>query len=272
MSQEASIAQAVVAEAAAAETPVAEVAATPIPAPEPDISTQFAELKKKEREARAERNNVKRELEDAKRSWEANLKKDPLGTLRAYGITSDSIASALLEPEVKEVAAPAYDVEMKAKLDRLEAERQERMLMDFRKDVFSKVESDPDNFELLLNTGNGKDMYMKAVVDYYQAFNEAPDYLELAQEIESALLKDAQKLLSLKKLKPAVVEPKAPTVVADSAKSIDTKEFVTLSKKLTPDASGRKTRVTSVQDVVARTQNQTREQLRQSLINKYLKD
>lgn len=216
--------------------------------PAQDLSTLFAEKKRAEREYQQQ----KRQWEQSRQTWETErdnaLRSDPLGALQKAGISLEDLASMIIDgppssPQEKKSLA-GLDPEVMKDIDELrqikselQAQKEEQVLAAFRKEVFDIVESDPETFELLLGSGQGRDLYWNAVVNYYQETGEAPDYKELATLVENSLLEDGKRLLSLKKFKPA--EPPPVEVSAPKPDSASK----TLSNRLVPDQFATKDRI-----------------------------
>lgn len=252
--------------------------------PTPDLSSQFAELKRREKALRAERVKMKRELESEREQWMANLRANPLTHLQELGITTQQLANALLEDPMDEApakAAPTVDPQLQKEIEELKAYKQQQIVAEFRKEVFAPVEASPEDYELILNSKNGRDLYWNAVADYYQSYGETPDYVEMAKEVENALLEEAKGLLALRKLQPPkpVEEPKveAKKEVAEAAvepQADDLSEYKTLSNRMTADSFGNRVKVTrSTGGSKPATADYYRamEEQKQAIINKFLK-
>lgn len=203
-----------------------------------DLSAQFAELKRRERELRVNSKRAAESAESQKAEWMQSIKADPLAALAEMGIGADALADAILgvqapakEPELSEEYA-----EIKRRLDERDAAEQEaeqdRLVNEYKSEVFSVVEKDVEAYEILLNHPEGKDLYWDTILHFYQTNGEAPDDSELvaiAGRIEEHLYNKSKELLSLSKF-----APKAPEVpVAAEQPAVEEKEFKTLSKNMT---------------------------------------
>lgn len=206
---------------------------------QPDLSVQFADLKRQEKALRAEKHKLKQEQEQTRKQWEEQLKANPIEQLKALGLTPDDLASILLGQEAtpKQVD-PTED--LRKDLEVLKKEREELQIQQFKQQVFAPVNSDPEAFELILNSKGGTDVYWDAVLQYFNEYGEAPDYKELANEVEAALLEDAKKYLSFKKLAPP--KPAEPTIVAPVAveeSPTPASKPKTLTSEMSADVYGR---------------------------------
>lgn len=170
-----------------------------------DLSAQFIEIQRREKALRDEQNKMNKRLEDEKAKWIQELTTAPIEKLNEYGVKADTLASSFLNLEPAH--EPTAEEQMKHELESLkqwkaqqEQEYNNRVLADYQNEVISVVENDPDGeFELINNHKGGKDLYWETVVAYYQETGTAPDYKEVAKNVEAHLEAEARKLLGLKK-------------------------------------------------------------------------
>ena len=216
--------------------------------PKIDFSAQFAELSRRDKEVRAKEHKVKSSLDQAKSAWVEELKANPIAALKQYGINADVIAESLLnqgmdaeQPETVQTPM-GIDPELKKEIEDLKAYKQQQLVAEYRNKVFSVVESKADQYELLLQSDQGKDAYWNAAVNYYQTYGTEPDYAKLAEGVENALFQQGQAMLKANKfaslLKPEETAPAETEVVNES------KTMKTLSKALRPDAMASNPRYT----------------------------
>lgn len=220
---EQAVAEAIEADPAVVEAPVA-------PA-EPDLSSKFADITRREKALRAEKNKLKSTIETERQTYISKLRSDPLSALREAGVSVDDLATALLSGTnpAPSAAPKTNDLDsIRAELDALKKDKHDQMVGNYKKQVFSVVESSPDEFELLLGSAQGKDAYWSAVIDYYNEFQEEPDFKELAKETEAKLLEHAKQWLKFKKLAPSTPAPAPEAKKATPPK--------TLSNKTTADS------------------------------------
>jgi len=237
-----------VAEAPAEETPVSTeeqaVVETPPEVPQVDHSAKFAELKRREREVRREKNRIKNQMDAEKNKWIEDLKTNPLEKLRELGISSDVLADAMLGNNVAEETSEAATLREIEELKKWKAEQersrveaeQQRQVEDYRKQVFSKIEENADKYELLLQDRDGKDLYWNSIVEYYQNYVEAPTDKELttlADKVEEHIFEKTKALLSTSKFKPSEPTPKAPEKSEELPVEESKPTSKTLSKSLT---------------------------------------
>lgn len=171
----------------------------------PDLSAQFVEIQKREKAIRADKNKMDQRLTDEKSKWVEELKNAPLEKLSEYGVKADTLATSFLN--AGPVTEPTAEDLIKQELESLkswkasqEQSYNDKVLSDFKNDVFSTVENDPDGeFELINNHKGGKDLFLETVTAYYQEHGEAPNYKDLAVAVESHLESEAKQLLGLKK-------------------------------------------------------------------------
>lgn len=191
---------------------IAESPATPAVEEKIDLSKHFAELKRRDRELQAERQKMKAEMEAERRRWQdelkTGLKSDTLKKINELGLSADELTTGLLGIK-KEAVSPEAQLkqeleELKAWKARQEADAQQaqndKIVADYRNNIFSTIEKSGDKFELILNAPGGKDALWESVVQYCKTYGEAPsDVAELAVEVEKALFERHKSLLGLKK-------------------------------------------------------------------------
>jgi hypothetical protein len=205
-----------------------------------DLSAQFAELKRRERELRVNQKKQAGSIEAQKAEWIETIKKDPLAALASYGISADNIADAILGVEKQEEAKPELSPEYQEIKDRLDkrdadekAAEQTKMVNKYKSEVFDFVEKDQGAYEILLNHPEGKDLYWNSILNFYQSAGEAPSDVELkaiAGKVEEHLYNKSKELLSLSKFAPKK-EAVEESVKAEQA--VEEKPFKTLSKNMT---------------------------------------
>jgi len=236
--------------------PVEEVAEVVEAAPQPDLSSQFAEIRRRERAVRAEQNKAKQAQEAAKQEWLNELKADIKSQkFDKYGLSASDLTDAVLgapeAPSTEEDQLKQDLLDLKAwraeQVQRAQEEEQSRLqesnkqaVESYQKEVFSELEKEADNYELLLNDRNGKDLYWQSIVDFYQLEGKAPtqgELKEIAVQVESALFEQGKKLLSLSKF-----APKVPVETPKEAPKPPESKSATISNSMTAQ-SGLKTKL-----------------------------
>ena len=204
----------------------------------PDMSAQFLELQRRDKEIRAAKNRLKADIEASKAQLLSEIRANPLEKLREIGIAPEVLANQFLnssKPLSQEEALALKVAQLDEKLTQKEAAEkaahEARVLADYDKEIFAVVEKDPDSFELVANHKDGKRLYKEAVYAYWREYGEAPDLEVVAKHVEAELETDAKKLMGLKKLSPK----KAEAAVAEAAKDIaaEVKSEAPVSKKKT---------------------------------------
>lgn len=251
--------------------------------PQIDHSATFAELKRRERALRQERNKLNDTVNAEKQKILDEIKKDPMSTLKNLGIGVDQLTDALLgtsslteqpseldmtRKEVQELRAQIEaDKRAKQELD------QQKQIEAYKNEVFAEVEKDANRYELLLNDREGKELYWNSILQYYQMYGEAPTSEELqglADKVEDSILERAKILMNTSKLRPK--EAVAAAVKEEQEKQEDSApSFKTLSKNM----SQNRLKSSLVSDSKARQYsskyNEYMEKSKSALINKYFK-
>ncbi len=222
-------------------TPAVETTAAPVIEDKIELSKHIAELKRRDREAQAERLKYKKEREAERQTWEQDLKASGIKKLKELGITDNDLTQQLLGIE----SAPTEAEQLKTELAELKAWRDakeaaetkaknDKLVSDYQSEVFSTLEKEGDKFELILQSPGGKELYWNTVLQYYRDYKEAPNVQDLAEAIEGELFTRNKQLLGLKKFAPKV-EPK-PAPVAEP-KSDLSNSFKTLSSRMNAQMS-----------------------------------
>jgi hypothetical protein len=216
--------------------------------PQVDLSSNFAELRRKERELHSQQAKIKDTVEAEKNKFFEELKADPYTTLNKYGISTSQLGEQMLALPMEEIeeeqdsALQKEIEELKAwRKEREEAEiarRQEDEVNRYRKEVFSVVEQEADKFELINASDDGKKLYWDTVTAY----------AKLANKVEDHLYERAKKLLGTSKFKvseepkpePKVEQPRSQSNTISNAMtgrhipkvtSVNSKESVGISSK-----------------------------------------
>lgn len=211
--------------------------AAPPKAPEEPLSSQYAQLARKEKAIRAQAQQVKaKEAELAAReaaltaksepkapespNYKDRASKDPLGVMQELGISYEQLTELLLNQDPAQARYQTEIEALKAEIKSFKEEstktRQEDQQQQYknavnqiRTEVSQLVKSD-EAFETIRETGSVDD-----VVELIEAtFKEEGRILpieEAAQLVEDHLLEEAMKLTRLKKIQSRLNLPKAPT-------------------------------------------------------------
>lgn len=210
-----------------------------------DLSKHFAELKRRDREVHAEKQRLKAEMQSERSKWEAEFKSAPVKKLMELGLTPDELTNQLLGFDKPAEVSPQD--KLAKELEELKAWKQaqedartqahnDKIISDFKSEVFAEIEKEGDKFELVLNTPDGKDLLWNSVVAYCQQFEEKPNFAELAAEVEAQLFEKHKQLLTLKKFKLPSSPTKAAPGEATAAKETS-QSFKTLSNRMSATAS-----------------------------------
>jgi hypothetical protein len=207
--------------------------------PDVDLSSHFAEIKRRERDIRARQNKLKDEIQSERQKMLDEMKANPMEALRQAGVSTESLANGLLD--LPTAASPEDTVnkelaELKAWKEAQVKERSEReqqkIVDNYRSEVFSVIESDSDKYELLSESEEGKTLYWDSVIRYYQEVGEAPNLSDIADRVEGMLFERGKKLLSSKKFAQKAEVSEKQEVIEKSETSEKKLEMKTLSNSL----------------------------------------
>lgn len=226
--------------------------------PQVDLSSNFAELRRKERELHSQQAKIKETVEAEKNKFFEELKADPYTTLNKYGISTSQLGEQMLALPMEEIEEE-QDSALQKEIEELKAWRKEREDAEiarqqenevnrYRKEVFSVVEQEADKFELINASDDGKKLYWDTVTAYVREYGETPDLTKLANKVEDHLYERAKKLLGTSKFKvseepkpePKVEQPKSQSNTISNAMtgrhipkvtSVNSKESVGISSK-----------------------------------------
>ncbi len=179
-------------------------------------------------------------METEKQRWIAELKTGGVKKLQEYGLSNDDLSSQLLgieTPVAPEEQLRKQIADLQARIDAKEAAEKkasnDKLVSDYRSDVFSALEKEGDKYEMILQAPGGKDLYWESVLQYYRKYEVAPDLHELAEGVETQLFEHNKQLLGLKKL-----TPKTPAAEpAKVAPSESASTFKTLSSRMTANTT-----------------------------------
>ena len=194
------------------------------------ISKRYATLSLKEREVQKAQAQLKREREEFERlknekgDAQAKTYDDPLELLEAHGFSYDDVTQHVLtgtKPEAKkakelEKRLAQFEADAKAKEEAREKEAQEKerktQETNYIAGLKSQVEANPERFEILQKFGEPgiQFLYQCIVAEYnerkdeYDARNETPNALEIADRVEAyydkQIKSEIEKFKSTKKL------------------------------------------------------------------------
>jgi len=244
--------------AAAPITP--EVAPTPVveevkPKPEGDgeLARKFAALSRKERDIML-REKALKDKEPKYQQWE-KADADPLAYLEAKGLTVEEIIQRALkkgepvtmEDEVKILKEQLAEEKKQREqyLTKLEVEKQNQAIANFKKGIDDHIKSDPDKYETIITEG-AEDEVFNLIEEHYKRNQADIDSGEMkmlsqqqaAERVEEHLFARAEKLSKLKKLQPKTDPEPAPDAPATT----------TLTNKIAPALQPAKTRLLSTEE------------------------
>jgi len=197
-----------------------------------DFSRKFAALSRREKEIRAKEAEYDKriaELEERLGSFgkkpepepelpiEYRLKKDPLRALEDMGLSYDKLTELALNdgkltPEMQmRLMREELEGDYKKKFEELENRLLEKERSDeqrryddiqrgFQNEIEDFVESNPDRYELI-QANEANDIIYDVIEEHYNDTGRILDIEEAAEAVESYLEEEAEKLLSLGKLR-----------------------------------------------------------------------
>ncbi len=241
---------------AASETPVEPTKTEPKPDP---MSSKFAALARKEREARRMAAQAEQRMQDAEARAKAaeervsrfgRLKSDPLGVLKEEGLSYNDLTMHALGAKPEEVIDPVdaklnerlakFTPELE-KLKQLEAEqaqyREERRMMALDKmnqEIHTAVVTGGDKYEIITALGQeGLDTVRDVISEYYAANKKILTYEEACDMVEGYYESYAESFTKTKKIQ-SKFAPKAPVApTKPSTPKIEAKAPTTLTNTLT---------------------------------------
>lgn len=195
--------------------------------PQVDLSSEFAELRRKEREVRNSQKNINAQVEAEKQKFFDELKADPYSTLNKYGISPTVLGEQMLALPAEEIVEPepAYSKELEElkawkeqqEKEKIEAQNQAQ-IQQYQQKAFSVVEKS-DKYELINASDDGKNLYWNTITAYVKEYGETPQNLnKIADQVEEHLYQKTKKLLETSRFKtqeapqqtqPSVSEPKS---------------------------------------------------------------
>ena len=212
-----------------------------------DYAEQFRIIKEQQRELKRERAKMNSSVESQIQSKLEKIKNDPLNELKNLGLSTEDLVSKLLNSEVPKEESPE-DVqrrelaELKAwreeQIKNAQIQKQQKLIADFKQEIDTVLTSNADDFELVLNSPNGKDLLWKSIEAHAREYGEVPDIKEVATHVETHLVEQAKKLLGLKKLsQSSKVSEQVKTDNEESA--VDSEQILEAKKTLTNKMTGR---------------------------------
>lgn len=208
-----------------------------------DPIEQFNAIKEQQRQLKRERAQLNQTVEAQLQERLNQLKNDPLTAMQQLGLSRDDIVNKLMniEPEAaEETPEQAYQrelAELKAwkeqQTQQAQQQKEQEILNNFRNQIDTVLNSNPDEFELVMNSHGGKDLLWKAIEAHATEYGEIPDIGEVARQTELVLEEQAKKLLGLKKF------AKKSEVVNTPSKETVTEQSNTSSKTLTNKMTSR---------------------------------
>ena len=198
------------------ETVVEEVVeATPI-----DLSTNFANLRKQERDVRQQQTDMKSTIEAERNKIIEELRSNPVEGLNKYGISTSHLADQMLG--IEEVDEPALDPRITQELEELKAWKaaqeadkvktsNEAAIKQYQTQAFSVIEQDSENYELINTSQEGKDLYWNSILAFSRENKSAPDADTLkiiAKNVEVHLEEKVKKYMATSKFAPK--QPESP--------------------------------------------------------------
>lgn len=218
---------------AKAEEPAKEEVAEAKEEPKKDdaFEKKFSELAKRERKLQEERKalQAEREVERAQKAefeeWKrsvATAKADPESYLRRANLTYADLTQFYLNGAKPQEAKPDEAAVIKAELAELkkwrEAQEETRRQQEAQAqrqtaltELSKELSAAGEKYELIQTRG-AQEMVLERMSQMYQETGEVPDWSAAADEIETALEQEAERLLTAKKLraKLSVVSPQKP--------------------------------------------------------------
>ena len=239
------------------------------------LSSQFAELKRREREISKERQSMKAEVDQqVKKALEA-FTQDPVNKLKEYGLSADKLTEGILgtapEPSADEMTRRELD-ELKAWKAEQEKSREEskkaQVIKDYQTEVFGLVSKDEEKYKLINTFDGGKDLLWNTIVEYHQEYGEAPDLNDLAKRVEKHIFDHVKKVSSYAtEEKPAApVEPKQ-----EQAAPKSTDDPFTISAQHKSYTAPKVRTVDATSPIQVRSKwSQAQDEAKQRLIDKFL--
>lgn len=212
-----------------------------------DYAEQFRIIKEQQRELKRERAKMNSSVESQIQSKLEKIKNDPLNELKNLGLSTEDLVSKLLNSDVPKEESPE-DVqrrelaELKAwreeQIKNAQMQQQQKLIADFKQEIDTVLTSNADDFELVLNSPNGKDLLWKSIEAHAREYGEVPDIKEVATHVETHLVEQAKKLLGLKKLsQSSKVSEQVKTDNKEGA--VDSEQILEAKKTLTNKMTGR---------------------------------
>lgn len=193
----------------------------------PDISAaRFAALAKQEKKLQSEKAALKEAQEQAARvsALKELAKKNPAAILDEFGLSLDDIIAATLESQPEEVdplealrreveglkSSKQKEIEESRKLEQEAKDKQIEETINKHKQSYRQfVETNADKFELI-QLNDAHEMVWEVVEAHYDSTGKVLSPEEAASKVEAYYEKEAEKLLSAKKLAQKQSQVKAP--------------------------------------------------------------
>lgn len=211
-----------------------------------DYAEQFRIIKQQQRELQKEKAKMNSSVESQIKAKLDKIKSDPLNELRNLGLSTEDLVSKLLNAETpKEESQEDIQrrelAELKAwreeQIKNAQIQQQQKLIADFKQEIDTVLTSNADDYELVLNSPNGKDLLWKSIEAHAREYGEVPDIKEVATMVESHLLENAKKLLGLKKL--GMTKKVSEQVETSKEGDVDAQQIQEAKKTLTNKMTGR---------------------------------
>ena len=234
------------------------------------LSSQFAELKRRERELNKERQNMKHEIESQVKKALEDITSDPVNKLQAYGLTADQLTEGILgrAPESPEEMTRKEIEELKAWKEQQERAKQEaeqaRIIKDYQNEIFSFVSKDEGKYKLINTFEGGKDLLWNTIAEYHREYGQAPDLSEISERVEKHLFDHVKKVASY------VPSEAPPKEVKEAVASKSKESPFTISSKHSSYRAPKVRTVDQNQPIQVRSSvNQAQEEAKRKLLEKF---
>ena len=191
--------------------------------PQIDLSTNFAELKKQQREVRNTQTQMKDTIAAERAKVLEELRANPIDFMSQNGISTSQIADQMLGIGTEEVDVPELDPRIEERLKKLEqweADQEkakiqatnDQQVKNYQTQAFSVIEQNSEDFELINSSQDGKKLYWDTIVAYAKEYGEVPpDLKTIATSVEAKIYEKAKAYLATSKFKPKQTEPSVPS-------------------------------------------------------------
>ena len=188
----------------------------------PDHATEFAELKRQQREIRNSQTQMKDTIAAERAKFMDELRTNPIDFLSQNGISTSQIADQMLGIGTEEVDVPELDPRITKELEELKQWKADQekaktqqatdlQVKNYQTQAFSVIEQNSEDFELINSSQDGKKLYWDTIVAYAKEYGEAPNLKDIATKVEASIYNKAKKYLATSKFKPKQTEPSVPS-------------------------------------------------------------